>query len=894
MRRSLIALVLTASIATLIPSALAAPRRRAVVPPSAPILSAVIGSEATATNYGSTPSLVQRCVDDQPCITDALQPGETKRYDLTGQILRIGPTDAGTVAIESDGLTLPRPLFLMGTKIVPGTYDLAAFTQTILLISDHAGALGLKSVGPNGTTQEVITVPYDRGVTRIDPSTTFLNIDPDFQFEITDSVALAIEWRSKTTGTVTRIPAVRVEDALVDASLAHVTPTTTLLVKNALLVQQGGINLFFQPTTGLASLTFGRGAPLQPYGMISITDVPVFAGSSGEGSLRLQGAPEAPTFQPSDPFYAWAITDGTPYPVTSVQLAASAHATCAPTLATYHNLRWNGLRTDSNHHTDVILQNTISQSVTGTLTLDENGTVFAAQTISLAGYASARSTLDALAGTHTVFNATLQLNDTDKTSCDNPFVTGLAIVTGPNGTNVRAPVTVPRPTAYDVTATIQVRDNGQTFEQVTHPSIGTVLKLTSASNADALVGSHGYDCAPSPDPVVNSIPELLAHYAMLTPAEQQEFSGDREGFAPFAANGCDATKSQYVLFISITVTKRAPAKVTGEQVAQAFFDPAVAAGGYYLTNDMTYCMLNGSCGVPSVKSQLAALYARGIGETWSTTTFAQWLTTIADGTTAPSNIELWHGAKPRSWSPAGVSYALTTSQSIFTNEPGGIRLTPADADAHRVLDRAFLVQYFDANPAKGCGTPETGPSLNPDCPAYSFRSQAETQTGTSEQYVAKWYDTITSNIIYLDGRESRCLINGNCGTRSYAPDLAAALYPTSKYPGTVSEFETFLRGLADGDPANGELYRQKDPIKISGQPVAQYHIFSLDPNDGVINIDLSTNTGAVLAVYRAFLVAMTSVHPEEYGGTSTTGLNLALAPGWDTRHNNDTNGYRLP
>src|SRR5437763_1964970 len=124
-------------------------RRRTVAPPSAPVLSAVIGTEATATNYGSTPSLVQRCIDDQPCSTELVQPGETKRYENTGQVLRIGPTDAGTISIESDGLTLPRSLFQQGTKIVPGTYDLNQFSQMIILISDHAGAVGLKSVGPN-------------------------------------------------------------------------------------------------------------------------------------------------------------------------------------------------------------------------------------------------------------------------------------------------------------------------------------------------------------------------------------------------------------------------------------------------------------------------------------------------------------------------------------------------------------------------------------------------------------------------------------------------------------------------------------------------------------------------------------------------------------------------
>src|SRR5437763_13888031 len=86
-------------------------RRRAVAPPSAPVLSAVIGTEATATNYGETPSLVQRCIDDQPCSTELVQPGETKRYRNTGHVLPIAPTETGTISSESNALTAPRPLF---------------------------------------------------------------------------------------------------------------------------------------------------------------------------------------------------------------------------------------------------------------------------------------------------------------------------------------------------------------------------------------------------------------------------------------------------------------------------------------------------------------------------------------------------------------------------------------------------------------------------------------------------------------------------------------------------------------------------------------------------------------------------------------------------------------
>ena len=688
----------------------AAARRRAVVPPSSPVLAAVLGPEAIATNYGTTPSLVQRCTDDQPCITDVLQPGQAKGYDINGQVLRIGPTDAGSVDVEGDGLTLPRTAFLMSTKFVPGAYDLHQFSQTILLISDHAGALGLKSVGPNGTTQEVVSIPYNRGITRVDPATTFLNIEPNFQFEITDTVGLAIEWRNNVTGTVTRIPALRIEESFTEAYLARITPTTIVMVKNALLQQQGGVNLWFLPEAGIDALQFGRGILIQPYGMISATNIPSFTGSSGDGSLKITGAPQG---QDLLPFFAWAITDGIPDPLTRFQQAATAHGSAPGNPAPYQNAMWTGLRTDATHHTELDLQSIDSLPNTGILTLTDQGIPFLTQVVLFSGYSSQHINLDALAGTHTLYNATLQLNDDPSTQFpfDTPRATGIALVTSTSGTNVRAPLTVPRPTLtaqYAVTAEIYVFDHGQTFEQTTHPSSAIMLQLLNLASLTAYADGRPreFTCPLVPDPIVNSLPELLLNYAKLTPVEQQEFSGDREGFAPFAANVCDTSKTQYAYLVRLTISSF----VTAQEYVDHFLLP-LQNTRVFLNNSETRCMITGACGVRSYSPDLAAIIQPNYVSSWSTPdALAEQLRAWADGSDA--NGELFDGKDPLSYNNTG---SPTNIGFLLKPAGGGVpfNLSAAQMSSAFAALRSFLIAYVSMH-AAAYGGNASGYSLSID------------------------------------------------------------------------------------------------------------------------------------------------------------------------------------
>jgi hypothetical protein len=848
----------------------AAARRRAVRPPSAPILAAVLGTEATAANYGSTSSIVQRCTDDQPCITDVVQPGQTKRYAITGSVMRIGQVSPGSIDIASDGINLPSVLFLQNTKIIPGAYDLQAFRQRIGIVSDWAGAISVKSIAHNGTIQDLRSVQIERGVTYVDPSAVF-SVEPNFQFEITDTVAAFAEWTNTTTGQVTRIPAVRVEDALTEAYLARVTPTTTLQVKNALMVQQGGVNLSFLPTAGVDYQKFVQGILIKPYAMISTTDIPAFAGGTGDGSLKITGAPEGQNLLP---FYAWAFNDGIPYPLTRFQQAATARGINPGNTTPYQNAVWTGLRTDLTHHAALELQNMNSLPSVGVLTLqDEQGTTYTGTQITFPAYGSTRVTLDALVGTHALYSATLQMNDSATT--DDPRVTGVALVTSGSGTTVRAPLTVSRsaPTSqYDVTATIRVRDNGQTFEQVTHPGIGVVQKLTSTNNPDAIIGNHGFDCTPSPDAVVNNIPKLLANYVNLTPAEQQEFSGDRIGFAPFAANGCDASKSQYLLFIAIVVAKHdVLANVTAEQYV-----------ALWMPNDSIW--LN-----PFEAKDLLTRYKHEFATELSNTPnspgvafIESYLADLVDGVVSTSNEELWGNGDPLfiGFSAGRVEF-YKVNGSGSTVRVDTITL-PADA-LQRIRTNIVtpaLIHFVDTHPANYGGSTSTGPRL-------SFNPMWTTQDATfvaAQEYVDHFLLPLQNSRAYLNTTETRCMITGSCRVRSYAPDLAAIMQPsyTSSWP-TADALADQLRAWADGSDANGELFAGKDPFSYvnTGSPLGLG--FLLKPLGGAVPFNLSAGQmTSAFAALRSFLIEYVTAHPDAYGGTAN-GYSLAIDPTWSSQ-----------
>lgn len=126
----------------------------------------------------------------------------------------------------------------------------------------------------------------------------------------------------------------------------------------------------------------------------------------------------------------------------------------------------------------------------------------------------------------------------------------------------------PEPTSdYDITLRIYVNDNGASrLFSTTHPSEEIVKRVWQINNIASMVGNYGFVCDANPaGPQVDTLPEVIKNYGtLLTPDQQQEFSGNRNGFIPFGndsdADGlpCDADEPdhQNVWLIELDVLKR--------------------------------------------------------------------------------------------------------------------------------------------------------------------------------------------------------------------------------------------------------------------------------------------------------------------------------------------------
>ena len=123
------------------------------------------------------------------------------------------------------------------------------------------------------------------------------------------------------------------------------------------------------------------------------------------------------------------------------------------------------------------------------------------------------------------------------------------------------------PPPYTTTVYIRVRDHGKVYEQYTHPPVQDVMLLENVSNPEPTLGNLGFPCGDNPDPVVNTLDEWVANYKKLTPAQQQEVSGDAAGFLPFINYNYPSTTTpgslcdpndpdqQIIDFISMEVVK---------------------------------------------------------------------------------------------------------------------------------------------------------------------------------------------------------------------------------------------------------------------------------------------------------------------------------------------------
>jgi len=167
-------------------------------------------------------------------------------------------------------------------------------------------------------------------------------------------------------------------------------------------------------------------------------------------------------------------------------------------------------------------------------------------------------------------------------------------------------------------------------------------------------------------------------------------------------------------------------KNTGEEVVERMLDYLHDyGGGFFLPYDLMRCVHVGGCGVAPIGEQLATIYARNdhTSDPWTADRYLAYLRTISNGITTTDDPEMWMQHNPFSWSNRGqpnVQYLITTSQATFASQPGTVPLSLTDAETVWQLLRAFVIKYLDTNPELACGTKDTGPSLDPKCPAYDF------------------------------------------------------------------------------------------------------------------------------------------------------------------------------
>lgn len=121
-------------------------------------------------------------------------------------------------------------------------------------------------------------------------------------------------------------------------------------------------------------------------------------------------------------------------------------------------------------------------------------------------------------------------------------------------------------TEYETTIRIYVNESGvpRVFA-TTHPSETVIKRVWQVNNLDSMVGSYAFGCDPDlAGPQVDTLQEVIANYNGLTPDEQQEFSGNGNGFMPFANDSdndgrpCDEDEPDhhFVYRVELSLAKR--------------------------------------------------------------------------------------------------------------------------------------------------------------------------------------------------------------------------------------------------------------------------------------------------------------------------------------------------
>ena len=167
-----------------------------------------------------------------------------------------------------------------------------------------------------------------------------------------------------------------------------------------------------------------------------------------------------------------------------------------------------------------------------------------------------------------IFNGGLPAGSTDiliPQTSDQSKAGGLLLYTNPasGDTRIRTMQNFTQATdtrQYSISLWIQVIDHGQGYAQTTTPSQDIIKTVWQTSSLESLIGTSTYVCNDIPGMTLNKIAHN--YNTLLTPEEQQEFSGDAAGFVPFVNDSdndgsvCDPdeTDQQYLNMITLTVT----------------------------------------------------------------------------------------------------------------------------------------------------------------------------------------------------------------------------------------------------------------------------------------------------------------------------------------------------
>ncbi|MDA8116184.1 MAG: hypothetical protein M0000_02150 [Actinomycetota bacterium] len=164
---------------------------------------------------------------------------------------------------------------------------------------------------------------------------------------------------------------------------------------------------------------------------------------------------------------------------------------------------------------------------------------------------------------------------------------------------------------------------------------------------------------------------------------------------------------------------------------------------------------------------------------------------------------------------------------------------------------------------------------------------------TGEQYVRKYLDPLFNDATpenhiqyHLEYDLSRCMLRDDCGIPNLTHDFAVILNRGIGETWTVTQFEQWLTDMTDGvvSSTNEELCTQYKPFTQGGNGTGWSLTTSPSTCTGAPGgVQLTTTDNAqAYSLVRGDVVNWVQLHPERYGGNTTTGPNLDFDPQWYT------------